>query len=82
MHKLICANVVRKWHMAHFVMAWLNPVYVQQGGIGLIFVFRFSLFVFHFSFFAFRFSFFVFRFSFFDIRTESENRILIFKILF
>ena len=35
-----------------------------------------------FSFFAFRFSFFVFRFSFFDIRTESENRILTFKILF
>ena len=75
MHKLICASVVRKWHMAHFVMAWLNPVYVQQGEVGLIFVFRFS-------FFAFRFSFFVFRVSFFDIRTESENRILIFKILF
>ena len=47
----------------------------EQGEVGLIFVFRFS-------FFAFRFLFFVFHFSFFDIRTESENPILIFKILF
>ena len=69
----------------------------KQGEVGLIFVFRFSLFAFRFSFFAFRFSFFAFRFSifelsrkivfwhsksYFDIRTEPENRILIFKILF
>ena len=61
------------------------------------FDFRFSLCVFRFSFFAFRFSFFAFRFSifelsrkivfwhsksYFDIRTESENAILIFKIRF
>ena len=47
----------------------------EQGEVGLIFVFRFSFLVF-------RFSFFVSRFSFFDIRAESENPILIFKILF
>ena len=54
------------------------------------FAFRFSLFVFRFSFFAFRFSIFelsrkiVFWHSksYFDIRSESENAILIFKILF
>ena len=51
MHKLICANFVRKWHMTHFVMAWLNPVYVHQGEVGLVFVFCFSLFVFRFSIF-------------------------------
>ena len=39
----------------------------QQGEVGLIFVFRFSLFAFRFSFFAFRFSFFAFRFSIFEL---------------
>ena len=58
----------------HYLTCLRHPM-EQQGEVGLIFVFRFSLFVF-------RFSFFVFRFSFFDIRTESENRILTFKILF
>ena len=43
---------------------------------------RWSWFDFRFSIFVFRFSFYVFRFSFSDIRTQSENPILIFKILF
>ena len=52
---------------------WYRNIEKQQSDVGLIFVFRF---------FAFRFSLFVFRFLFLDIRFESENPILIFKILF
>ena len=48
----------------------VNEVLCKQGEVGLIFVF--SLFVFRFSFFVFRYS----------IQTESEDRILTFKILF
>ena len=65
------------------LLGYLRSQPFKQGEVDFrFFTFRVSFFAFRFSFFAFRVSLFAFRFSFFDIRTEMENSIFTFKILY